>query len=320
MPKNNKKSKPEFEDLDKEEFREGNTKTEVKLSKIKGSKVGGAHVNTGRYFTDKYTKRHKGVWLPSDLDINTWLRKLKIVLHKLFNKWYKKGIITEDEMITQENKIDELQKQLFEEQKKKEEMQENFIDYLAKRDLAKEIKTKRQEYQKILNKFENDVKTSVSEKTNIEEKIKKDVKLNRWILGLDCEVRAKNKDIDNQTQIDLHIINSFGQNRIIEVKSPNKSLFKRKREEGRFEITPELSEALSELLTYMNKTDFYSEIEIEGTYKISKPSGIILMGYDLDKESKKFLAQLNYHLKPHIQIVTYNELIENANKEISLIE
>ena len=223
------------------------------------------------------------------------------------------------EIILQQKKIDELQKQLFEEQKKGEEMEKNLKDYKIKKELAKEVKSKKQDYQATLDKFAKEIENSVKEKSNIEEDIKNLIKSNRWLLGLDCEVRAKNKNIDNQAEIDLHIINSFGQNRIIELKSPNKNPFRRKRENGRFEITPDLSEALSELLTYMNKTDFYSEIEIEGTYKINKPSGMIIIGYRLDKESKKFLNQLNYHLRPHICVVPYDEVIENAKKEISLI-
>lgn len=320
MPQKKKKvNKSNFKDIDREKFMEGNLETELTLSKVKDANVSGVHINTGRYFTEKYTKRHKGVWIPSSLDVNSWLRKLKVALYSLFNKNGKK-ILSQNDLILQENKIKELEKQLFEEQKKREEMEKNLQDYKAKKDLAKEIKSKKEEYQKILNQFEEEIKKAVREDNNVEEDIKTKIKTNRWILGLDCEVRAKNKDIDNQASIDLHIINSFGQNRIIEVKSPNKHLFKRKREEGRFEFTPELSEAIGELLSYMNKTDFYSEIKMEGTYKINKPAGIILIGYNLNKEDKKFLNQLNYHLRPHIQIITYNDIIENANKEISLIE
>ena len=39
----------------------------------------------------------------------------------------------------------------------------------------------------------------------------------------------------------------------------------------------------------------------------------------LSKEEKNMLNNLNYHLRPHILIVTYDELINNASKEISLI-
>ncbi|MFH1327004.1 MAG: Shedu anti-phage system protein SduA domain-containing protein [archaeon] len=318
--KKNENGKSNFEDLDETKFKEGDLRTELRVSKIKDSDISGIHINTGKIKTEKFTKRHKGVWIPSYLDVNSWLRKLKIALHKLFSKWYGKEIVSENDIILQEEKIDELQKQLFEEQKKREEMEKNLEDYKAKKELAKEVKTKKQEYGQILNKFEADIKKSVNENNNIEEDIKRDIKVNRWILGLDCEVRAKNKDIDKQAEIDLHIINSFGQNRIIEIKSPNKNPIKRKRAEGRFEITPELSEAISELLTYMHKTDFYSEIEMEGTYKINKPSGLIIIGFKLNKTHKKFLNQLNYHIKPHIQIITYDELIENAKKEVSLID
>ncbi|MCD4771660.1 DUF4263 domain-containing protein [archaeon] len=323
MPKkkvSKKKKAVKFENLDRKSFTEGSIETQLQLSKIKDGETSWINIRTGKIKSEKYTEWKKCAWIPSNLDVSNWLVKLKLALYELFKKWYGKEIISEEDLIIQNNKIKTLEEQLFEERKKGEDMGKNFGEDKAKKELIKEVTSKRINYKHTLQAFEKFVEDSVKENKNVENEISEKIKSNRWILGLDCEVRAKNKNIDTQAQIDLHIINSFGQNRIIELKSPNKKIFKRKRKEGRFEFTSELSEAIGELLSYMDKTDFYSSLSQEGTYKIKKPSGLIIIGYNITKPHKDFLKQLNYHLAPHIKIITFNELIENCDKEISLIE
>ena len=173
------KKKTHYRRIDNTNFKEGNLRTDINLSEIGEKKVQGAHVSTSKYYSDEYLRSHKGVWLPKELDINNWLRKLKIALHKIFNKWYGKKIVTEKEILTQEKKISELQKQLFEEQKKREEMEKDLEDYKSKKELAKEIKTGKQKYQAILNKFESDIKKAVKENNNVEEKVKEEIRANQ---------------------------------------------------------------------------------------------------------------------------------------------
>jgi hypothetical protein len=313
--------KSNFETVDEEKFLEGNTETSVKLRKLKDGDKSGIAINTGTKHTDKYTDWRGGTWLPSTIDASSWIDKLKLALHILFGKWYgRKVIVSENDLEIQRRKLGALQQQLLQEASRMQEMQGDFLELQVKKELAKEAKSNRGEYATKLDAFEKEIINSSIKNLNAEEDVKRFIKENRWIMGLDCEVRAKNKDVDNQAEIDLHVITSFGQNKVVEAKSPNKKPFYRKKEGSRLTIAPELTEALSEIITYMRKTDFYSNLLEEGTQKIPKPSGIIVMGYELSKEEEQLLHDLNYHLAPHVRIITYKMLIENAKKEISLLD
>jgi hypothetical protein len=281
---------------------------------------GGAYINTGIKKTESFTKWHRGVWLPSDANLPLWLARLKAALYRAYNKWFGKNIVSEQELLIQSQVIDGLQQQLLEEVKKREKLEVNFEEYNALKELAKQIQpSKRKEYEEFLKKFEEKIKASIADDTNIEE-LKTDLKNNRWIFGLDCEVEAKNKEIDNQARLDMHIITKYGGDRFIEFKSPNKKLLRKKEgEESRLIITPELSEALSEILVYMQKADYYSNTYEEGTLKVRKPAGIIVMDGYLSPAEANFIKDFNFHLRPHIMIVTYDHLITNAKNEIAFI-
>ncbi|OIO62261.1 hypothetical protein COT48_03340 [Candidatus Woesearchaeota archaeon CG08_land_8_20_14_0_20_47_9] len=58
---------------------------------------------------------------------------------------------------------------------------------------------------------------------------------------------------------------------------------------------------------------------MEGTYGIQKASGVIVIGYNLEDAEKEMVTELNFHLRPHIQIITFNELIENIKQELEVI-
>lgn len=316
----NIKKERDLEDVDKNEFKEGEVSTKVRLTQHKNGEPAGVFINTNRKFSEKFTKEHKGVWLPYGTNIISWLKKLGVTLQRLFKRQYgEELLISHSQIEEQEDKIKDLEKTLFEEKQKTEIMKSEYESYSAKLNLAKEVIENIESYERVLKIFKEFVKNSIIQNIDVEEEIKRKIKANRWLLGLDCEVKAKNVNIDNQTEIDLHIINQFGQDRIIEIKSPNKKLFKRKKDGSRLGISLELSNAMSEIIVYMDKVDFYSKIAEEGTTKISKPAGIILMDGALSKEEKNMLNNLNYHLRPHILIITYDELINNASKEISLI-
>jgi len=315
------KVKKKWEDLDKEEFKENEITTRINLSGEDKKNPSGIFINTEKKLSENYTKRHKGVWLPKNLNLGRWLDKLAEIIKKLAKKWYKEEVVVSQEnILKQVDKVKKLEQELLEEKQKGKRLEENYKEQQINLELAKEVVDNLNSYETKLKTFEDMIKISVNEDNNIEGKIQNFIFENRWIIGLDCEVRAKNIDIDKQTEIDLHIINHFGQHRIVEIKSPNKKLFKKKREQGRLIITSDLSEALSELIVYMKKADFYSGLKEEGTHKINKPSGIILMDYNLNEVEKSMLNTLNSHLKPHIMIITYNDLIENGNKEISMIK
>jgi hypothetical protein len=69
----------------------------------------------------------------------------------------------------------------------------------------------------------------------------------------------------------------------------------------------------------MRKTDVYSASKMEGTYGIQKASGVFIIGYKLEDAEKEMLTELNFHLRPHVQIVTFDELIENIKQELEVI-
>ncbi len=74
------------------------------------------------------------------------------------------------------------------------------------------------------------------------------------------------------------------------------------------------------MILYIKRTNAYSEQKNEGNYGIPKASGIVLIGDNPDQAEKEMLIELNFHLRPHIQIVTYDQLINNINRELSTIE
>lgn len=317
-----KKSKrPPLVKVDEEKFDEGGTGTKISVSQFPNGEHAGIFINTDRKVTEKYTKQHKGVWLSPRVNPAVWIKKLAYVLQRLFKKWYNKDIlVSQREIDLQDEKIDALTTELADEKKKSEEMKARFEYEKSNISLAKELHPMARDFDKILDNLKNDIEKSVKDNKNIEETLKNKIKENRWFLGLDCEVRAKNKDIDTQTQIDLHIINHLNQDRIFELKSPNKKLFVKRAPESRLCLSSELCEALSELIVYMEKVDFYSKLTQPGTYKIEKPAGVIIMDYKLKKEEMSMLKNVNYHLSPHILIITYDNLIDCARKEISLIK
>ena len=84
-------------------------------------------------------------------------------------------------------------------------------------------------------------------------------------MGLDCQIKATNKDIDPNSEIDLHIISDLGEEKVFEIKSPNKKLFVNKKDTY-LRISPDLSEAISQIVNYLRKTDIYSQINEKGNY------------------------------------------------------
>lgn len=186
--------------------------------------------------------------------------------------------------------------------------------------LAREVGNDFGKYEGAIQKLEEVVKDSVATDTGKEGEIVTHLRDNRWLLGLDCEVRAKNRDLDAGSEVDLHIVTTFGENRIIEDKSPNLPIFKEVGESGRINITPELAKALSELVDYMHRTHIFSGLKIKGVYAIQNPVGIVIAGYNLNEAQREMLSEWNFYLGPYIQIVTYDELLASARRNFELIK
>ena len=155
-----------------------------------------------------------------------------------------------------------------------------------------------------------------------EEAIKTEIKDHNWLLGLECYAEAKNIDVDKQTEIDLHVQTKYRQDRIFEIKSPHLKPFVRKDNEQsrRLAMSATLADGLSELVLYLRRTDIYSNSKNEGVYGIQRPSGVIVIGYKLHNAEMEMVKGLNFHLSPHIQIITFDDLIANIERESKIIE
>lgn len=284
----------------------------------KEGKTEGIAVRTAKKYNNRKQWR-KSFWLQKDQKIDEILDWLFGSVKRLFSKFWGKEIITPNELEASQKLIEDLRQQLKKRENELEDLKTRYDLQQKELSLAYELIDKFDDYEKILNQFEDKIKESIKNNERIEEWIKSQIKEHRWILGLDCEVKAKNKDVDTQTEIDLHIETNFGEDRIIEVKSPNLPIFDGK-ENKRWNLSRDLINGLSEIIEYLQRTQSYGLIRQRGTYAIDKPIGRIIAGYDLSEEQEKLLNDWNFHLSPVIKIITFKELIKNARKEIELIK
>ncbi len=320
-----KKSEEVWERHQVEPYEEGTFKSEAAIVKTPTGREA-LQIGTSRKFTEKFTKRHKGLWIPKEVNIGKWFKWLTASILKLFKvEW---GLDIENSNALGEKlstlskeieQLEELKKQKSDELEKVEKRKEEYDFTLS---LARETKETFDKYKETYEQLKKLILDSVNNNKGKEEDIKTLIKEHSWLLGLDCEVKAKNKDVDTQTQIDLHIENDLGQNKIYELKSPNIKLFfqPKGKNKKRLIISDELADALSEIIIYMRRTDIYSDSKSQGTYGIQKAIGIILADYNLNADESEILNELNFHLAPYIQIVTYDTLMKSIEKELEIIK
>ncbi|MHB1829908.1 MAG: hypothetical protein ACYCO0_00780 [Candidatus Micrarchaeaceae archaeon] len=285
----------------------------------KQGKVEGIAVKTAKKYSKGRPQWRQSFWLQKDQDVEGILEWLFGSVKRLFSKFWGREIISPTEIEANKKLVEELRGRLKVREGELDELMERYNIQQNELALAREVTGQFENYEKILNAFEEKIKTSVKNNERIEEWVKTEIKTNRWLMGLDCEVKAKNKDVDTQTEIDLHIETNFGEERLIEAKSPNLAIFDSK-DEKRYNISSELARGLSELIEYMQRTQAYSLIKQRGVYAIDKPIGRILAGYELNEAQERLLNDWNFYLGPAIKIITFKELIKNARKEIELIK
>jgi len=275
----------------------------------------------------EYPKKGK-FWISSKMDVESWINWLYSSIKEVFRNLWGKSISTdldkiqerikklEDEKNTKENEIEDLRKELENFQILKEELKK-------KEELIKNLKKDPVDCQNSFDDFEkNYVQYSFNNDKRYEEKVKEFLEENKWLLGLDCEFCKKNVNLDQQTQIDLHVVNNFGQNKVFEFKSPNLKVFDRKKDDSykRLKASAHLLEGLDEIITYIKRTKINAQLLPEGGLKIIEPTGIIVIGYNLDVVEKDFLETWNNFLYPHIRIISYNSLLNKAKQELELIK
>jgi len=255
-----KKKEPLFEALGPaEEWESGRKISKATMLKIKKSGKKGISVQVGSKAPNSDYKRYgRTIWIDEDLDLPNWLGWFIKSVKKLYFNLFGKKILEVDESFEYyQTKVEKLTRELAEAQKRLEESEAKSEERKQLLELAKKEIGNLETYKTIFQEFQNLIEQSNKDNTGKEEEIKNKIKDNHWLLGLECHVEAKNKNIDTQTQIDLHIMTRFGHHRIFEVKSPNVKPFSRKDEDKkrRFIISPELADGLSELITYMRRTD-----------------------------------------------------------------
>jgi hypothetical protein len=272
--------------------------------------------------TGDYEQYGKSIWIDEDLNFSSWLKWFLKTVKKSYFKLFGKVLTLDEEIESYKSKKEELTKQLVGLQIKLELAEKREQEYKKIVELAKETKGKfKRDFDKTHLEFIELIQESLNNETGKEEEIKRKIKNDPWLLGLECFVEAKNEDVDKQAEIDLHIKTRYNKDFIFEIKSPNKKPFVRKdkNKKRRYVISPELSEALSEIIVYLRKTDIYSDKASEGVYGIQKAEGIILMGASLEEEEMKILKEINFHFYPHVQIITYEDLNVRITREIEML-
>lgn len=268
-------------------------------------------------------------WIPSEMDVGSWLSWICSNIRDIFEAvWKKKVVIVDSEKINE--KISELNNELKDKETEFTKIQTELQEYRSlkeninqKKELAGKLPNNSKEYEEKFNELKtNYIEHSYNNDIAYEDKVKEFLVNNKWILGLDCEFCEKNINIDQQTQLDLHVINSFGHNKIFEFKSPNLPPFDYTKENKhkRLKASRQLLEGLDEIITYVKRTKLNAELSSQGGLKILEPTGIIVIGFNLNSEQISLLETWNTFLYPHIRIITYNSLLSKAKQELELIK
>jgi len=307
-----------------EEWTEGSHITKVsKASSKSDQETEGIKIRTGSYRNGGMVASHKvGMWLPKWLHFNEWLRRLFTAVKKLVpSSWSQKlddpyveldGL--KQKVVIQEDQLTRLLEELNESKRDKEILERDLE--LAKSISYDEIST----YEEKLKEISALVDEIHEEDQRKEEEIKNKLKANPWIFGIDCKVNATNRDIDSKYQLDMHIETNFNEQRIFELKSPNLKPFQKDKKTSILKPTKHFSDAINQLITYMEKTDLYKKIKSDSNYSIASPIGVVLMGYKLDVDSQELLQYWNKRLYPNIKIITYNDLFISANRTVDMIK
>lgn len=315
-----KKKDSDWKDLDKETYMEGDRISEIKITKTPSGNEA-LKISTYKKISEKYNRPNRGVWLPKGTDFGNWLKWFLITFKKMIHRvWNKEVSVLPEEVDFYKNQVEEYKRRLESAESKLMLSEEELEKQKKDIELAREVTDKIDTYENYFKKIEGLIEESYSKNKRMESVIKNEITSNKWFLGIDCEVKAKEKKVDIQGGIDLHIKTDFQQDKIFEFKSPNLKPFKRKRNESRLYINEPLSEGINQMITYMRKTDIYSTQKSEGFYGIYRPVGIIVIGYKLDNFQEEMIGNWNHHLYPFIRIITYEELIKNAKIQLENIK
>jgi len=269
-----------------------------------------------------YPDVKQGLWLSQKIDVKAFFQWLTRYLKKVSLKVWGKNINLDSEQVKlQREEVDHLKKQLVEKQAQLEDAEAQLAHKERFKRLAGQVPGSVDTYTSAINELKRLVRKSKVEDKRMENEVRDFIAENKWVLGLDCEIGAKEQPIDVSHTLDLHIITDQGQDRVFEFKSPNLMPFKHGKKKGaRPEITLTLADGINQLIQYLRQTNLYSWINSPENYGVYSASGVVVMGFKLDKEDLNLIKDWNRHLYPHVQIVTFDELIASAKKQLDIIK
>src|SRR3989344_84094 len=272
--------------------------------------------------TWRFNEHRYGIWLPRGVNLSSWIKWIVISVKKYSKRFWNTEVdvnILEEEVAIYKEQAKNLESALEETRSRLKDTEELLRIQKEDRERAEKLISKIEEYEAALSEFTALLDDSSKNEELKEKEAKQKIKENRWFLGLECEIGATEKQVDIQTAIDLHILTDFNQDKVFEFKSPNLQPFYRKGETTRLYIKTELGEAMHQLIIYLRKTNLYSFSKEEGTYGIRGPSGYVVMGYKLDQAQTDALKDWNFHMRPHILLLTYDDVVSNAKRQLQNI-
>lgn len=314
------KKKAEWKVLASEQRSDENFKTEISAIKSPDGKTEGLSIRTSKEVTPTFTKSYGKSWMPKRIVITDWIEWfISNIKNVIFRAWGRDVEITPEKVEEYKKQVEDLTQKLLKANQRASDAEAQLIEKTKQLELAKQVADKLEDYEQNLNTFVNLITNIVNTDSRDEKSIKDLIKSNKWFLGLDCEVKAAEKEIDPQLSIDLHVKTDLGQDKIFEFKSPNLKPFYKKDNKGHLLLTKDFADAIHQIILYMRRTNIYSSLNEEGTHKIQGPVGIIVIGYNLEDSEIKLLKEWEFHLRPHIRLITYNDLIDTAKMQLENI-
>ena len=299
---------------------DGNFASQISLGQSSGGQEG-IKIRTAKK-TWRFNEHRYGIWLPKGMNISGWVKWIILSIKKYSKKFWGAELdvnVLEEEVGMYKEQMKTLENELEETKSKLKDTEELLKIQKEDRERAEKLISKIEEYEKALTEFVAILDDSSRNDELKEKEAKQKIKDNRWFLGLECEIGATEKEVDNQTAIDLHVLTDFNQDKVFEFKSPNLQPFYRKGETARLYMKTELGEAMHQLIIYLRKTNLYSFSKEEGVYGIRGPSGYVVMGYRLEQTHLDALKDWNFHLRPHVLLLTYDDVVSNAKRQLQNI-
>lgn len=303
------------------EFKEGSYKSVISVETTGDKGNEGIRIRSERQLNSTYARPHRpGAWIPRGIDSSKWLVWFITKFRDLARRFWQKDVdVTPAQVEAYKQQLEHLTHELTKTKALKDEAEQKLQQQEAQLLLANELADNFAAYEKAYEDFKSKVAEGVKTNSRNEAEVKKLISEHKWLLGIDCEVRAQEKQIDTQAEIDLHVTTEQGREKIFEFKSPNLKPFERKKAGARLNCTDHFTEGLNQLITYLRKLDVYSSAGEEGTYKVQRPLGTLVLGKDLDTEQTKLLKEWAFHLRPHIHLMTYDDLISSAKRQLDNI-